>query len=179
MAGEQKLFLRKVAESWKEEFPFFRPVHLGGAVRDPKGSTFLCDDYSDSRSMWYFFQIDFSPRRRGEFSASIYISPNKDRAGVSIPESTTPTAMSVGVYAIWHFMGQPRYSWALIDDDSQMDAMLTSAGGEPINAGLPGRTKYVWKPATYDQPVDKTIDQAIAHLNETIRMHILPKLGIR
>lgn len=179
MAGERKLFLKRLAEAWKTEFPFFKPIFLGEAGGDPKGSTFLCEDYYNSRKVFYFFQVDFSPRQPGEFSASIHVSPNRERKGVPTPpDSTVPTPTSVGLFAIWHFTGQPRFSWALLDSDGAMDALLSKAGGEPLFADLPGRRTFVWKPRTYRQPIEKTIAEAIDHLTSVVREHVLPKLSI-
>ena len=114
MGKEQKLFLKKVREAWLREFPFFKPVDLDEVPKQPKGSTFRCDDYFSTRGVCYFVSFDFSQRRQGEFLVGITVSPSREKSVLNPPEDYTPTPTNVGTYNLAKFLNRQSFRWDLV-----------------------------------------------------------------
>jgi len=86
-------------------------------------------------------------------------------------EDREPTPESVGAFGIWQFMHRPRFDWSLVDLEAESMALLG------ISSGLPN-SPNVWRPSTYDQPLEKIVEEAIAHVNQTLRTFVFPVLQI-
>ena len=171
MAGEQKLFIKRIGASWRREFPFLKPVDLDEVPRLAKGCNFICDDYGKTKGRYYFVHVDFSPKRRGEFSIGVVVSPSPGRSMLDPAMVDHPTCTSIGSFAIWKFMRRSHFVWALVDLDAESIALLG------FSSGLP-KSPNVWRPTTYDQPIEKICDEAIAHVNQTLRTQVFPVLQI-
>ena|SRR3974390_3358624 len=177
MAHEPRQFLKRLAASWRKEFPFLKPVDLDEVPRVPKGCNFLCDAYGASRGYYYFVTLDFSPKRRGDFTVGITVSTSPNRSTLDPGETSRPSASTVGSYGIWQFMGRPRFVWALVDLEAERDALFAELGTPMPELGR-RRSPNVWQPSTYGQPFEKIADEAIAHLNHTLRTEVFPVLEI-
>src|SRR6266700_4816381 len=103
VASEQKRFLKIIASNWEREFPLVKPVDLPHEVpRAPKGSNFLCDAHADTRSLYYFINLDFSPKRRGELTIYITASPSPTKSVLPVEMiAPHPSPNSVGTFGIW------------------------------------------------------------------------------
>ena len=170
MAGEQIEFVKRIAASWRQEFPFLKPVYLKEIPQVPKGCNFLCDAYGSSRERYYFILLVFSQKKRGEFSIEIVVSPSADRSTMG-PATGIPSPRAIGTFGIWQFMRRQRFAWALVDLAADTKALLG------ISSGLPP-SPNVWRPATYNQPLENIIDEAISHVNQTLRASVFPVLQI-
>jgi hypothetical protein len=172
------IFLRKVREAWKTEFPFLKAVDLEETPKIPKGCNFRCDEYFGSRGVFYFFTFDFSPRRPGEFSIGVTVSPSNARSVLSPAVESNPTPTSIGSHSIAAFMGRQTFRWELVDVDAKTNAILTSLGGLPIVT-----PDYVladtWKPSSFALPLEQIVDEAITDVNDKLRRFVFPKLAIR
>ncbi len=171
MAGEQKLFLKTIASVWRTEFPLFRPLNLREVPQVPKGCNYLCDAYGDTRSRYYFIRLNFSSKCRGQFSIGVTISPSPERSTLDPAMASQPTSTSIGSFGIWQFMHRPRFDWSLVDLEAESMALLGISSGSP-------KSPNEWRPSTYTQPVEKIVEEAIAHVNQTLRTHVFPVLQI-
>ena len=70
----------QIANTWRVEFPFLKPVDLKEIPRVAKGCNFLCDLYGKTRSRYYFVRLNFSPKCHGQFSIGITISPSANHS---------------------------------------------------------------------------------------------------
>jgi|GEM_PF-5186477 len=178
MPNELKVFKKLVADSWRMDFPFLKQVDIDEVPRVEKGCNFLCDLYGESRKRYYFLRINFSPKRRGEFSVGISISPSPARSILEHPlVSPELTPFSIGMFGIWKFLDLPRFDWALVDIDSEQNALFSKLGLPGIKSGS-RRSANVWRPSTYDQPFFKIAEEAVSHLNYTLRSRVFPVLEI-
>ncbi|MEO8428133.1 MAG: hypothetical protein ABI651_13565 [Verrucomicrobiota bacterium] len=171
MANEQKTFLAKLSESWSTAFPSIKPAGEDEVHRRPKSCNFLCDAYGAIRNRYYFLQFNFSPKRRGEFTMTITISASRKESILPASEDLTPSPQSIGAFGIWQFMHRPRFDWSLVDLEAESTALLG------LSSGLP-KSRNVWQPSTYGQPLERVVDEAIAHVNKTLRTHVFPVLQI-
>lgn len=177
MAKEQKLFLRKVREVWAAEFPFLKPVDLDEVPKQPKGSTFRCDDYFAARGVCYFVSFDFSQRRQGEFMVGITVSPSRDKSVLNPPENYPPSPTNVGIYNLARFLNRQSFSWDLVHVDAKTNATLVSFGAAPIPT--PDYVAAnVWKPSSYALPFEQIADEAIRDVSDKLRRFVFPKLEI-
>jgi len=172
MAKEQKTFLTLLNRSWKTEFPFLKAGWADEVKRRPKNCNFLCDDYATLRGRYYFFQIDFSRRRRGELSITITLSKSQGESILPASDDPEPTPLSLGAFGIWQFMQRPSYAWSIVDLEAESMALLG------ISSGL-AKPPDVWCPTTYHQPLEKIVEEAIADVNQTLRKYVLPTLQIQ
>jgi len=115
--------------------------------------------------------LDFSPKCRDQFSIGIVISPSPERSTLDPAMVDQPTPTSIGSFGIWQLMGRPYFAWALVDLEAETKALLG------LSSGLP-KSPDVWRPATYDQPLEKIVDEAIADVNLRLRAHVFPMLQI-
>ena len=175
MAKEQKLFLKRVREAWKTEFPFLKPVDLDEVPKQPKGSNFRCDDYFAARGICYFVSFDFSQRRQGEFQVGIAVSPSCEKSVLDFPEDYPPTPTNIGIYTLAKFLNRQSFRWDLVDVDAKTNAILVSLGGEPIASQVSENT---WKPSSYALPFEQIADEAIRDVNDKLRRFVFPKLEI-
>jgi hypothetical protein len=171
MAGEQKLFLKHLKHSWQQEFPFLSPVHVIEVPQVPRGCNFICERYALTRSRYYFMQVDLSPKRRGQFSISVAISPRRDKSTLDSRGVSDISPMAVGSFGIWQFMQVQRFDWALVDTHSEL---ISHFGGDVV----PSRSAYLWVPTTYEQPLEEIISEALTHVNQTLRECVFPRLEI-
>lgn len=171
MAGEQKMFLKRIASAWRQEFPFLKPVNLQELPQIPKGCNYLCDAYGEARSRYYFVRLDFSPKRRGEFSIGVTVSPSPERSALDPAMAKEPTSTSIGSFGVWQFMKRQWFAWSLVDLEAESMALLG------LSSGL-SKSPNVWRPGTYGQPLEKIADEAIVHVNQTLRTHVFPVLQI-
>lgn len=177
MAGEQRIFLKRVAETWRTEFPFMKAVDLDQIPKLPKGATFQCDDYLLRRSVCYFVSFDFSQRRQGEFMVGIAVSHSPEKSLVSPAEYHPPSPTNVGVYNLAAFINRPSFRWDLVDVDAKTNAILNSLGGMPIST--PDYVAVdVWKPTSYALPFEQIADQAVSDVSDKLRRFVFPKLEI-
>ena len=177
MAGEQRIFLKRVGETWRTEFPFLKPVDLDEIPKIPKGSTFRCDDYFVTRGVCYFVSFDFSQRRQGEFMVGITVSPSPEKSFVNPLEYHPPSPISVGVYNLAAFLNRPSFRWDLVDVDAKTNAILISLGGMPITT--PDFVAVdVWKPSSYALPFEQIATQAVRDVSDKLRRFVLPILEI-
>ncbi len=177
MAKEQKLFLKKVREAWKEEFPFLKPVDLDEVPKPAKNSVFRYDDCFSTRGVCYFVSFGFSQRRQGEFMVGITVSPSREKSVISPPENHPPSSTNVGSYNLARFLNRQSLSWDLVDVDAKTNAILVSLGGAPITT--PDYVAVnVWKPSSYALPFDEIADEAIRDVNDKLRRFVFPKLQI-
>ncbi len=172
MAGEQKQFLKQVTALWRREFPFLQPVDLQELPRVPKGCNFLYQGGGGVPGYYYFVCFDFSSKRRGEFSIGVTISQSPERSTLNPAMVDKPTPTSVGSFGIWQFMGRHYMAWALVDLEAEAKALFG------LTSGLP-KSPDVWRPTTYDQPLEKIVEEAIADVNQSLRKHVLPALQIQ
>ena len=87
----------------------------------------------------------------------------------------TPT--SIGMFTIWKFMNLPRFHWALVDLEAEQYALFAKLGVQQIDLrGL--KSSNTWQPSSYDLPVDKIADEAIADVNDKLRRFVFPKLEV-
>jgi len=177
MSKEQKLFLEKVRETWKTQFPFLKPVDLDETPKLPKGCNFRCDDYASTRGVVYFVTFDFSQRRVGEFSVGVTVSNSPEKSVLNPPEDYRPTPKNIGSYSIAAFLGRSTFRWDLVNVDAKTNAMLASLGGTPI-ATPPHVAANTWKPSSYALPFEQIADEAISDLNDKLRRFVFPKLEI-
>ena len=177
MATVQNVFLRKVRESWKREFPFFEPVDINEVPKLPKGTKFVCGDHFESRKVVYFIHFDFSEKRAGEFSICVSISASKDRSVLEPPNVYKPSPLNVGSYGIGAFLDCQTFRWTLVDVDAGLDENLRSLGLEPIGfASMP--SPNTWKPSSFSLPAEKIVEEAILDVNEKLKSHVFPRLQI-
>jgi hypothetical protein len=176
MAHEPKQFLKRLAASWRSEFPFLRPVDLDEVPWMPKGCNFLCDAYGASRGCYYFVTVDFSPKRRGQFSVYITVSHSPKKSALG-PAWGEPSPTTTGSFGITKFIGKQQFDWALVDLEAQRDALFAKLGTPMPELGN-NRHDRIWRPSTYDQPFDKIADEAITHLNHMLRTKVFPVLEI-
>ena len=177
MAKEQKQFLKKIGQNWKENFPFLKPVDIDEIPRLVKGSNFCCDDYFSSRKVCYFVRFCFSDRRHGEFSMGITVSPSPGRSVLDPPIFYNPSPTNIGSYSMSVFMSKQSFRWDLVDVDGKMNEILVSLGGQRLPT-----SDYVaadiWKPESYALPFDDIADAAIRDVNDKLRRYVFPKLAI-
>lgn len=177
MSKEQKLFLRKVRENWKTEFPFLKPVNLDETPKLPKGCNFCCDRYASTREVYYFVTFDFSQRRQGEFSVGITVSNSPEKSVLNPPVDYRPAPTNVGSYSIAVFMGRSAFRWDLVDVDAITNATLASLGGPPI--AMAGHVAAnTWKPSSYALPFVQIVDEAVCDVSDKLRRFVFPKLEI-
>ena len=79
--------------------------------------------------------------------------------------------VSVGSFAIWQFMGHQRYDWALVDNEAESIALMGFSTGLPKSTNL-------WRPTTYQQPIEKICDEAIEDINRTLRKYVFPVIQL-
>ena len=175
MGKEQKLFLKKVRETWKTEFPFLKPVDLDETPKLPKGCNFRCDDYASTRGVFYFVAFDFSQRRVGEFSLGVTVSGSAGKSVLDPSADYRPTPTNIGSYSMGVFLGRQSFRWDLVDVDAKTNAILISLGGEPIASHVSENT---WKPSSYALPFEQIADEAIRDVNDKLRRFVFPKLEI-
>lgn len=175
--SNRKIFLKRLAASWRQEFPFLRPVDLPDEIpRTPKGCNFVCDDYSAARACYYFVRIEFLPKLRNQFMIAITVSPSPTRSVLGPAMVSKPTAKSIGSFTVAKFLNKPRFEWALFDDTAQAEAFLDRMG-TPIRS----RNRWpenVWRPSSFAKPMDLIADEAIAHVNRTLRSSVFPVIEI-
>ncbi len=176
MAHEQKHFLTQLATSWKCEFPFLKPVDLIEVPRVPKGCNFLCDSYGAKRGYYYFLAVEFSPKCRGQFTLRVVVSPTPNHSTLDYAW-VHPSPTTVGSFGVSKFIGKQMFSWALVDLGAERDALFARL--EMPNPFLESnRTERLWRPSTYDQPFEYIAQEAITHLNDTLRSKVFPVLEI-
>ena len=115
--------------------------------------------------------LDFSSTRSGEFSIGITVSPSSDRSTLDPALVSEPTPISLGSSGIWQFIRKPRFNWSLVDLEAESMALLG------FSSGLP-KSPNVWRPSTYAQPLEGIVEEAITHVNQTLRTHVFPVLQI-
>lgn len=177
MAHEPKQFLKQLATSWQKEFPFLKPVDLDEVPRVPKGCNFLCDKYGATRDYYYFIAVEFSPKRRGQFTVRIAVSSSPKESTLDSAMGLEPSPTTKGSFGISKFLGKQQFAWALVDIEAERDVLFAKLGTPMPDLGA-NRSARIWRPSTYDQPFDKVADEAIAHLNHTLRTEVFPKLEI-
>lgn len=177
MAKEQSIFLRRVARSWASEFPFLSGVDLQEIPRVPKGCNFVCDAYGITRQRYYFISFDFSPKCRGQFTVRVTASESRERSILGQVTKTDPSPSAIGMFPIARFVNRPRLAWQLVDIQGERNALFARLGGEEDQV-TPSRSKNVWHPSTYNQPIEKTSDEAIASINDILRRNVFPVLEI-
>jgi len=177
MAHEPRQFLKRLAASWRKEFPFLKQVDLDEVPRVPKGCNFLCDKYGATRGYYYFVAVEFSPKRRGQFSVRIAVSPSAQQSTLDTVMGFPPSPTTTGSFGIADFLGRKHFAWALVDLEAERDALFAKLGTPMPELGN-NRHDRIWRPSTYDQPFDKIADEAIAHLNHMLRTNVFPKLEI-
>ena len=175
MAKEQKLFLKKVKDAWKAEFPFLRQVDLNETPKLPNGCKFRCDDYASTRGVYYFVTFDFSQRRQGEFSVRITVSGSPAKSVLDPAADYQPTPTSIGSHSMGVFLGRQSFRWDLVDVDAKTNAILVSLGGEPIVGHVSANT---WKPSSYALPPEQIVDEAIRDVSDKLRRFVFPRLEI-
>lgn len=177
MSKEQKLFLKKVREIWKIEFPFLKPVNLDETPKLPNGCNFRCDDYALTRAVYYFVTFDFSQRRQGEFTVGITVSSSPEKSVLNPPADYQPTPTNVGSYSIAAFLEHPAFRWDLMNVDAKTSEFLVSLGGTPIPL-----SKHIlantWKPSSYALPFEQIAEEAIHDVSDKLRRIVFPKLEI-
>jgi hypothetical protein len=177
MSKEQKRFLKKVRESWNTEFPFLELVDLEEIPKMSKGCNFRCKDYFLTRGVCYFVTFDFSQRRQGEFLIGITVSPSPQKSVLSPPIDYTPTPTNIGSYNMAVFLGRQSFCWDMVDEDTKMNAIMVSLGGE-LNQ-TPGYVpENVWKPSSYALPFERIVEETICDVNEKLRRFVFPILEI-
>ena len=176
MAKIQQLFLRKAKEAWQREFPFLRPVDLK-INRLPKGASFLCDNYFATRRVVYFLTFEFNPRRIGEFTISVTVSPSATSPIVDSTGPFQPSPTQPGSYLIGAYFGRPMYGWALINGEEETAAFFRSIGEAPPNVGMVSK-QDLWRPVSFDLPPEEIVKQAIADINQKLRQFVFSILQI-
>ena len=177
MAHEPKKFLKQVAAAWKEEFPFLKPVDLNEVPRMPKGTNFLCEACGDTRELYYFIAIEFSPKLRGQFTVRVAISDSPNRSTLGSAMGLSPSPTTKGSFGVQRFLGQQQFSWALVDLEKERDELLAEIG-MPIPELGNNRTHNIWRPSSYEQPFESIAQEAIEHLNSVLRTKVFPVLKI-
>lgn len=178
MSKIQRQFLKSVRETWKAEFPFFKPVDLEETPKLPKGCNYRCDDYASTRGVFYFVTFDFSQRRQGEFSVAITVSNSAEKSILSPPEAAQPGPTNIGSYCIAAFLGRPAFSWDLVDVDAKTNATLVSLGMESIPT--PDYVSAnIWKPSSYSLPFELIADEAIRDVSDKLRRFVFPALQLK
>jgi hypothetical protein len=175
MANEQKLFLKRVRETWKTQFPFLKMVDIEEVPKQPKGSNFRCDDYFSTRGVCYFVSFDFSPTRHGEFLMGVTVSPSPDKSNLDSPRDYVPTPVNVGTYNLAQFLNLPHFRWDLVDVDARTNAILVSLGGVPTSHSV---SANLWKPSSYDVPFEQIAGEAIRDVSDKLCRFVFPKLQI-
>jgi len=177
MANIQKVFLRRVKEIWKTEFPFLKSVQLNEMPKLPKDCNFRCDDFFSTRGVVYFVTFDFSPRRQGEFSLGITVSHSPDKSILSPPIDSQPSPTNIGSHNIASFLERPAFRWDLVDVDARTNAILVSLGGQAI--ATPSHVAAnTWRPSSYSLSFGQIADEAIRDVNDKLRRFVFPKLNI-
>lgn len=177
MAKEQKLFLKKVRQTWSVEFPFLKPVDLDEVPMQPKGSIFRCDEYFATRGVCYFVSFDFSQRRQGEFMVGITVSPSREKSILDPPQDYTPTPTNVGTYNLAKFLNRQSFVWDLVDVTARTNAIQREFGIPPTTT--PGYVApNTWKPPSYALPFEEIANEAIRDVSDKLRRFVFPKLEI-
>jgi hypothetical protein len=163
--------------SWRKEFPFLKSVDLDEVSGVPKGFNFLCDAYGQTRGRFYFFAIEFSPKRRGQFSLRVAVSSSPEHSKLGSVLTSKPAAGAIGSFGIARFLGKNQFAWALVDLEAERDALFKDLGVPMPDLG-DNRSNRIWRPSTYEQTFEAIAAEAIAHLNDMIRTKVFPVLEI-
>lgn len=177
MSNESKRFVKQLAASWQREFPFLKPVELDEIPRVPKGFNYLCDVHGEARGRYYFFAIEFSPKRRGQFSLRVAVSPSPQRSTLGSALTSRPSALATGSFGIARFLDKKQFAWALVDLEAERDELFKDLGVAMPDLG-DNRSEWLWRPSTYEQSFEGIAAEAIAHLNDMLCTKVFPVLEI-
>lgn len=74
-------------------------------------------------------------------------------------------------------MAKKAFAWALVDLEAERDALFKDLGVPMPDLG-DNRSNRIWRPSTYEQTFEAIAAEAIAHLNDMLRVKVFPALEI-
>lgn len=177
MAGENRLFLKKLRTSWKQQFPFLQSVDLDEVPRVQKGCNFRCDKYAVKRGVYYFFRITFDTKYRGRFTVGVSISSSLEKSILEHGLWPLSEAKSTGMFGIWQILERRYLAWDLVDWRTETNQFFTGAGVPEVGFSA-NKSEDIWQPVSYNAPVETIVDAAIADLNKVLQEEVFPRLEI-
>ena len=173
----QKQDLKKLKENWNNEFSFLKPSEVKEIPRRDKNCNFIYEGSYEEVGLAYFFSIQFSKIRVGEFTLDVSVSNDKEHSILERRGKQDLSELKIGTYRIGSFFEKKDYWWALVDVDAEGHRLFESIGG--VGSDLPKLNEQNrWQPNSFKLPPDQIINEAIADVNEKLRLYVFPKCKI-
>jgi hypothetical protein len=176
----QKQFLKKLKENWSSEFPFLKPIEVKEIPRRDKNCNFIYEGSYEKAGLAYFFSIQFSKIRIGEFTLDVSISNDKEHSILERKGKQDLSELKIGTYRIGSFFEKKDYWWMLVDVDRESYRLFESIGAVGSDLLKLGEQKQNrWQPSSFELPPDQIINEAIADVNKKLRLYVFPKCKIK
>jgi hypothetical protein len=180
MSKYRKPFLKALLPLWEKRFPAWRSGEATPCFWARPDSTFSDRSASESTGRFFHAVIDFTPKKRGAFTADILITSSQEgfardcnpphRWWDHIPE------LLEGTYRIGHFYREEDHWWHLVDEAAESKRFWESIPNMPPMSLLLGRREGDWYASSYDRPLAEIVAEAASHFCDVFEQYVIPKL---
>lgn len=179
MSKYRKPFLKVLQPLWKKRFPRWRSGESTPCFWARPDSTFTDDSAFESTGRVFHALIDFTPKKRGAFTADILITSSRE----GFSENTNPprrwwdhiSELLEGAYRIGHFYREEDCWWHLVDEAVESKRFWESIPNMPPMPPLRRKEKD-WYASSYDRPLAEIIAEAVTDFSDVFEQYVIPKL---